>query len=85
MMRGYMAWRKQNGYGRRIGRWGRSASGLLVPFVTNSLGKELNGVSSQRVRSKREALSSEFIELLREYRRWRQQFGYGAHGRRWGR
>lgn len=108
MLRDYLAWRQVHGYGRHVGRWGRSVnedtpndasndentipkrsiSRYVVPYSTgNDMTQNIVSTNANtiRMRSKREALAEDFMEILRQYLGWRENFGYGSHGGRWGR
>ncbi|ELU14475.1 hypothetical protein CAPTEDRAFT_210930 [Capitella teleta] len=74
----YRQWRTDNGYGNAVGRWGRSED-EKVPR-TRMLPDEATNQRAKRS----EIDSDDVMALLEEYKRWREEHGYGKSPGRWG-
>ncbi len=89
VLRQYQKWRKDNGYGRAVGRWGRSIKGrttskeIAVSGSWNSLNRLLP--DDRYKRAIPNGMDPELRSILMEYKNWRRRHGYGSMPQRWGR
>ena len=79
----YRKWRKNNGYGKSVGRWGRDVSARDVGARDVSA-RDVTAAAGRRVR-RGAGTPADMWKMVQLYKQWRKRNGYGIRAGRWGR